>query len=76
MKNNFFNLSILLLSILCLMISVKLFWNLSIYVDQYNTSPNIVFGGHFWNYAHWLTLLINFLIIVLSAANFIKKKSI
>lgn len=75
MKNNFSNFSILLLSIFSFIISTKLFWNISLYVDKYNTSPSIVLGNSFWNYSYWFMILFNFLIIVLSAYKFFKNLS-
>ena len=34
MKNKYLNLSILILSMICLIISIKTFYNLGIYVDE------------------------------------------
>lgn len=56
MKSKFFNMSIFMLSLICLLISLKLFWNMGIYVDEFNTSPDIVLGGDLWLVADWLRL--------------------
>ena len=55
-----------LLSLVALVISLRLFSNLGIYVDEHNTSPNIVLGGEFWLLADWLRLFILALLTVCS----------
>lgn len=45
MKNKWINISIFILSLICLIISLKIFWNIGIYVDNFNTSPDVVLGG-------------------------------
>ena len=49
---------IFILSLIALVISLRLFWNLGIYVDEHNTSPSVVLGGDFYLLANWLRLLI------------------
>ena len=39
---------------LTFIISVKLFWNMGVYVDEAGTSPYKVCGGDFWLYMDWL----------------------
>ena len=73
MKNKYLNLSILILSMICLIISIKIFYNLGVYVDEYNTSPSVVFGGDMWVYTQWISLGINAIICVLSGIGLIKK---
>ena len=58
MKSKRINLILFILSSISLIISVKLFWNMGIYVDEYNTSPNIVYGSDFWLLMSWLRLFI------------------
>ena len=58
---------IFLLSSITLAISLKLFWNLGLYVDAYNTSPSVVLGGDFWLHMTWLRLLLLAVVVVLSA---------
>ena len=43
---------------LTFIISVKLFWNMGVYVDEAGTSPDKVCGGDFWLYMDWLRLLL------------------
>ncbi|NKF07288.1 hypothetical protein J1C67_11895 [Clostridium gasigenes] len=52
--------------IICLIISIKLFWNMGIFVDEHNTSPDIISGGDFWLYVDWLRLGFTSVICVLS----------
>ncbi|KMT21802.1 hypothetical protein [Clostridium cylindrosporum] len=54
------------LSSISLIISLKLFWNLCIFVDEHGTSPTIVFGGDFWLSMNWLRLGFLFIICILS----------
>lgn len=74
MKNKWVNTIIFLLSIISLIISLKLFWNMGIYADEYNTTPSIVCGGEFWLYMDWLRLGANALICILSGISLFRKK--
>lgn len=70
MKNSkFINGSIFVLSLICLIISCKLFLNLSIYADEFNTSPDVVLGGEFWLSMGWLRIGASALICFLSGIN-------
>lgn len=57
------------LSLLSLLISLKLFWNMGIFVDEYGLSPDIVNGGDFWLLMDWLRLLLLFLLCVISGVS-------
>lgn len=75
MKNKYINFIVFILSIISLLISMKLFWNIGIYVDEYGTSPNIVYGGDFWLIMAWLRLLIlGALSIIYGVKLFISKR--
>ena len=52
---------------LAFLISVKLFWNMGVYVDEAGTSPDKVCGGDFWLYMDWLRFL---LLLTVSAITF------
>ena len=66
MRNSkFINTSIFILSIICLIITCKLFWNIAIYADEFNTSPDIVLGGEFWLYMNWFKIGASALICIL-----------
>lgn len=69
MKDKSINLMVFLLSTVSLMISVRLFYNMGIYVDEYGTSPDIVSGGNFWLMMDWLRL---FTLGILSIVSFLK----
>ncbi|KEH97019.1 hypothetical protein [Clostridium massiliodielmoense] len=58
-----------IISIASLLISIKLFWNMGIFVDEYNLTPNIVNGGQFWSSMDWLRLLLLAIMSVLSIVN-------
>lgn len=73
MKNRVIDICILMIGIFNVMISSILFRNLGVFVDEYNTSPDIVFGGDFWNYAYWVMMLFNALIVILSILKLLKK---
>ncbi|EKY24397.1 hypothetical protein [Clostridium celatum] len=74
MKNKFLNIIIFILSSISLIITLKLFYNIGIYVDEYNTTPSLIYGGEFWLYMDWLRLGISILICVLSAVGICKKE--
>lgn len=74
-KNRIINISIFLLSFVSLIISLKLFWNMGIYADEFNTSPEVVLGGSLWLYLDWVKLVFLALSCFLSGINiFIKNK--
>ncbi|CEJ73071.1 Uncharacterised protein [[Clostridium] sordellii] len=47
MIDKILKISIFVLSLICLIISLKLFLNLAIYADEFHTSPDVVLGGEF-----------------------------
>ena len=55
------------LSFVTFLISLKLFWNMGVYVDEAGTSSDKVCGGDFWLYMDWLRLL---LLLAISAITF------
>lgn len=65
MKSKLLNLIIFILSMISLIISIKLFWSMGIYLDEYNTNSSIITGGDFWTYMAWLQLGFNALICIL-----------
>lgn len=62
------------LSLFSLIISLKLFWNLGIFVDEYGLSPDIVDGGDFWLTMDWLRLLLLLLLCVVSGISIFSAK--
>lgn len=73
MKDKFLNISIFVLSIICLLISLKLFWNMGIYVDEFNTSPDVILGGNLGLIMDWIRLGTSALICVLSGISLLKR---
>ena len=73
MKGKFLNISIFVLSLVCLLISLKLFWNMGVYVDEFNTYPDVVLGGNLWLIMDWIRLGASALICALSGINLFKK---
>ncbi|MGL4760808.1 MAG: hypothetical protein ACRCWG_05045 [Sarcina sp.] len=73
MKSKILNGNIFILSLTCLLISLKLFWNMGIYVDEFNTSPDIIFGGELPLLMYWLRLGALTLLCALSGVNLFKK---
>ena len=65
---------IFLLSFISLFISVRLFWNMGLFVDEYNLSPDAVNGGEFWVLMDWLRLVLLFLLCVVSGLSIFSNK--
>jgi hypothetical protein len=65
---------VFLLSLFSLLISLKLFWNLGIFVDESGLSPDIVNGGNFWLAMDWLRLLLLLLLCVVSGISIFRAK--
>lgn len=57
------------LSLLSLLISLKLFWNMGIFVDEYGLGPDIVNGGDFWLWMDWLKLGLLFFVCIISGVS-------
>lgn len=76
MKEKTLKISIFVLSFVCLIISLKLFWNLAIYVDEFNTSPDVVLGGEFWLSMNWLKLFLSGAICLLSGISLFNDKAV
>lgn len=62
MKSKVMNIAIFILSTICFIISVKLFINMIIFSDEYNTSPMIICGGELWLYLNWIKIGLLFII--------------
>ncbi|GCD10849.1 hypothetical protein [Clostridium tagluense] len=72
MLKNKLSIVTFVLSFVLLIISLKLFLNAGIFVDEYNISPNIINGGEFWLSMDWLRLLLLFLLCIASGINILK----
>ena len=73
MKNKGLQLILFILSLICLIISAKLFYQLGIYVDKTNTSPSVVLGGNFGVWLEWKHLELIGAISVLSGIQLFHK---
>lgn len=69
MKSKKISIIILALSLLCFIISAKSFYSISIFSDQYNTSPDVILGSELWLYMYWIKMVIILIIGVLSYIN-------
>lgn len=67
-------IDILILSLLSLFISLKIFYNLGFYVDEVNTNPSVVLGGDIWLLMSWLNFVILGIILVMASINLLKKE--
>ncbi|WP_338452477.1 hypothetical protein R4Z09_11680 [Niallia oryzisoli] len=63
---------VFLLSFFSLLISLKLFWNLGVFVDEYGLSADIVNGGDLWLSMDWLRLLLLLLLCIVSGMSIFK----
>ncbi|KAB1437741.1 hypothetical protein [Candidatus Galacturonibacter soehngenii] len=64
----------IILQIVCLLISMKLFWNTAVFVDEHNLSPDLVLGGMGGLIMSWIVLGLLTAIIILTCITFVKKK--
>ncbi len=69
LEKNGFAMVTLVLSLICLVISARLFWNMGVYADEYGSSPDLICGGWFWLYMDWIRLG---LLLVLCAGSGLK----
>jgi len=74
MKKKTMSILVFIFSVISLLISLKLFWNMGIFVDEYNLTPAIVNGGEFWLLMDWLRLILLFVVAVISGINILKKR--
>lgn len=68
------SITLFLLSLFSLLISLKLFFNLGIFVDEYGLSPDIVNGGDLWLTMDWLRLLLLLLLCVVSGISIFRNE--
>lgn len=65
---------IFILSLAVFLISGQLFWNMGVFVDEYNTTPSAVCGGEFWLLMDWARLLASGVLALLSGIVFFRKE--
>lgn len=61
------------LSLVSLMISMKLFYNMGVYVDEANSSLDVVLGGEFWLWMDWIRIAFIAVICLLSFVKLIRR---
>ncbi|NBJ91104.1 hypothetical protein [Parablautia muri] len=74
MKRKAVSAVIFILSLAVFLISGQLFWNMGVFVDEYNTTPSAVCGGEFWLLMDWARLLASGMLVLLSGMAFFRKK--
>lgn len=74
MRKKIVPLIIFLCSLAAMLISANLFYNMGIYVDEYNTTPSVVYGGDFWLMMSWLRLALIGIVTVVSGIQLVRKK--
>ncbi len=67
------NIVIFVLSLMSLVISLKLFWNMGVYADEYGSSPVLVCGGWFWLCMDWIRLGLLLVLCIISGFKLIKR---
>lgn len=55
------------------MISMKLFYNMGVYVDEANSSLDVVLGGEFWLWMDWIRLAFIAVICLISFVKLIRR---
>lgn len=60
-------------SAVVLWISLHLFYNGALYVDEYGTSASAICGGDFWNYMDWARLALLGMMTVVSGIKLLQK---
>ena len=68
------NIAIFIFSAVSMIISIQLFLKMGVYMDEYNTSIDIVYGGIPYVYMDWLRLGMSGLICLISGINLIRIK--
>gem|GEM_PF-1527010 len=69
MKNNLLKASIITANVICLLISLRIFYACGIFADEHNLSTESVFGGSFWLILNWISfasLLINVFLLMIT----------
>jgi hypothetical protein len=76
MRKRILSITVFLLSFFSLLISLKIFYNVAIFVDENGLSPDIVDGGNFWLTMDWLRLLLlSVLCVVSGISSFTNKQN-
>jgi len=74
MKNKLYDILIFIFSMFLFAVKIRSFYYLGYFVDEHNTSPDIVFGGDFWLLVEWLSLLVGLTLVFLTAIRVLRSK--
>lgn len=74
MRKRYMDFIIFILSGASLFISVKLFWNMGVYIDEYGVSSDIISGGQFWASMDLLRVLILGALFIISLIRLFKQE--
>lgn len=66
MRSQTLSIVIFVISFISLFISLKLFYNLAIFSDEFGTSPSVVNGSDFWLMMDWLRMFLLFVLCLVS----------
>ena len=66
--NRFISILIFLLSVVCFIISVDVFYSQAVFVDEHNFSMGEIFGGNFNLYMVWIRLFLQAAVILAGPA--------
>lgn len=73
MKKKILPMIVFICSLLTLLISLELFYNMGVFVDEYNTTPAVVCGSEFWLIMDWLRLALAALSVMLSGVQLVRR---
>ncbi|MGL4971627.1 MAG: hypothetical protein ACRC6H_00640 [Culicoidibacterales bacterium] len=73
MRLKFFSIPLFCLSLAALIVAGGTFYNLGIFVDEFNTTPAVVLGGDLWLLLTWAQLGFLALTTILSGCLIFKK---
>ena len=74
MKNKAAKIVMFLLGFCSLLINAKLFYNVAAFCDQYNSTPQVVYGGNLYLILFWINMfLLLFLCLYLLVKIIIKE---
>ena len=60
----------IIIETICLWIKCNLMYNIGVYVDENNTSPDNVYGSMFWLYGDWILLLLLIILMIVTIIQF------
>jgi len=74
MRKRYMDFIIFIFSTISLLISIKLFWNMGGYIDEYGVSADIISGGNFWASMDLLRVIILGALFIISLLRLFKQQ--